>query len=118
MNVPFNPPNLAFSNGSAVFGGAVPYLTSAVSSNINYQGFGAEWNINGAADGLNSATNTRGGGDPVPYLSPENWGANWNTVIQGQSFGISNHNFNGIYQYYVNPSPSSMLMTTSPTLRP
>lgn len=101
---------VAHSQGSSVFAGATALLSDDVLSRIDYQGFGPQVYIDASQYGLDSAINSIMGGDPVPFLSPRNWGFNnadgdfWNVLPWDGNNGIDAHSWLTNYnQYLQNP---------------
>jgi RHS repeat-associated protein len=101
---------VAHSQGSSVFAGATALLPDDVKSRIDYQGFGPQTYIDAGMYGLNSATNSVMGGDPIPFLSPRNWAfANssdnyFNILPSDGNDGINSHYWDNYSPYVQNPA--------------
>ena len=100
---------VAHSNGTAVFGAAMNYVSSSVRSNISFQGFGGQWHIDQKQYGLASAMNVRHVLDPVPLFSMGNWDTedgpkSYVEVGDGYNAGFSFHDFNKYYAPQIIPA--------------
>ena len=100
---------VAHSQGSSIFAGAIALLPDDVRARIDYQGFGPQTYIDPSMYGLNSATNSIMGGDPVPFLSLRNFPFNsaadnfLNILEADGNNGIDAHFWSNYSQYVQNP---------------
>jgi len=96
-----------FSNATALFGAAMPFVRADVRARISFQGFGGQWNINQDAYGLKRANNTRDLLDIVPLLTPGNWFQFYNVIKENGSFDWKSpfkfHDFKDIYAPQIIP---------------
>lgn len=98
---------VAFSNGTELIAGAMPYIDPSVRARINFQGFGGQRYIDQNTYGLKSAINKVIPADPVPLLTPGNWGQPY-SVISGSPFQWNHpfqaHDFKSNYAPYIIPA--------------
>ena len=97
-----------FSNGTALFGGAMPFVSPDVRARIHFQGLGGQWNINKDAYGLKQVHNKRHPLDIVPLLTPWNWFQLDEVIKREDSFDwkspLKFHNFKKIYAPRITPT--------------
>jgi hypothetical protein len=100
------------SQGTATGANGLRLIPSTDRANISVVGAGGQWNLNAGWFGFGSATNLTATGDPVPYLSPNNFlwrafpsGNTTNTTVPNAvpSLSITNHDFNTVYFPHVPP---------------
>ncbi|MCX6958001.1 MAG: hypothetical protein NT164_05655 [Verrucomicrobiae bacterium] len=96
-----------FSNATALFGGAMPFVRPEVRTQIHFQGFGGQWNINKDAYSLKRANNIRHPLDLVPMLTPWNWFQLYDVIKKRDFFNWKSlfqfHNFKNIYAPQIIP---------------
>lgn len=107
---PSGPGNInivAFSNGTELIAGAMAYVDPRVKARIKFQGFGGQLYIDQNTYGLKSAINKVIPADPVPLLTPGNWGQPY-SVISGSPFQWNHpfqaHDFKSNYAPYIIPA--------------
>jgi hypothetical protein len=98
---------VAFSNGTELVAGAMPYVFPSIRARMNVQSLGGQVFIDQNKYGLHSAVNRRILSDPIPYLTPTNWRHSYQIINIGSfkwNHPFQSHAFKNNYAPYIAPT--------------